>query len=54
MSSERLATAIGESAVYSAPDKITELLDNKTYGDIVVMGAGENAGILSKIIRKSG
>ena len=54
VSSERLATAIGESAVYSVPEKITELLDNKTYGDIVVMGAGENAGILSKIIRKYG
>lgn len=54
VNSERLATAIGERATYSSPEKITAALDNKTYGDIVVMGAGENSDILAMILSKDG
>ncbi|MBR5242193.1 MAG: UDP-N-acetylmuramate--L-alanine ligase [Clostridia bacterium] len=54
ITSKRLAEAIGDRAFYSDVQSISGILNTYTYGDIVVMGAGENTEILSILVSKNG
>ena len=54
VTSKRLAEAIGDRAFYSDIPGISAILSRYTYGNIVVMGAGENTEILSLLLSKNG
>ena len=53
ITSKRLAMAIGECAFYSDGKDVRGILDAGAYGDIVVMGAGENSDILTDLLSKN-
>lgn len=53
INSKRLAEAIGDRAFYSDAGGIIGILNTYTYGDIVVMGAGENSEILELLLSKN-
>ena len=53
ITSERLAEAVGKTAVYVTENEILNRLDFHTRGAIVLMGAGDFGSLKDKIVNNS-